>query len=151
MPTSADVFPVVEGRCTGRAPVQGQAGPSWQDGADVWILTATVVRFFGRVQIFFSNQAALVTSLFVAFAPGHAKTDETPLCRRRVRISNSGGDCSVWTFNFVQDIDAEISRLEKARALLTEHKATKKSRTMSAEGRARIAAAQKKRWAKAKR
>jgi hypothetical protein len=32
------------------APVQGQAGPSWQDGADVWILTSTVVRFLGRVQ-----------------------------------------------------------------------------------------------------
>jgi hypothetical protein len=55
----------------------------------------------------------------------------------------------------VQDIDAEISRLEKARALLTGHtaplKPAKKRRTMSAEGRARIAAAQKKRWAKAKR
>jgi hypothetical protein len=58
----------------------------------------------------------------------------------------------------VQGIDAEISRLEKARALLTGHIAPLKRglplsdrRTMSAEGRARIAAAQKKRWAKAKR
>jgi hypothetical protein len=53
----------------------------------------------------------------------------------------------------VQDIDAEINRLEKARALLTGHKASKlagKRSTMSAEGRARIAAAQKKRWAKKK-
>ena len=58
----------------------------------------------------------------------------------------------------LEDIEAEISRLEKARALLTEHKEPlkrgrppKKRRTMSAEGRARIAAAQKKRWAKARR
>jgi hypothetical protein len=53
----------------------------------------------------------------------------------------------------VQDIDAEISRLEKARALLTGHTAgepTRKRSKMSAEGRARIAAAQKKRWAKKK-
>jgi hypothetical protein len=59
----------------------------------------------------------------------------------------------------VQDIDDEISRLEKVRALLTDHTAplkrggpaAKKRWTMSAEGRARIAAAQKKRWAKVKR
>jgi hypothetical protein len=59
----------------------------------------------------------------------------------------------------VQDIDAEISRLEKARALLTGHTAPlkrgfaptpTKRRTMSAEGRARIAVAQKKRWANQK-
>jgi hypothetical protein len=53
----------------------------------------------------------------------------------------------------VQDIDAEISRLEKARALLTDHTAPLKRgkrSTMSAEGRARIAAVQKKRWAKKK-
>jgi hypothetical protein len=55
----------------------------------------------------------------------------------------------------VQDIDAEISRLEKVRALLTGHTTPlkrgmppKKRSTMSAEGRAIIAAAQKKRWAK---
>jgi hypothetical protein len=58
----------------------------------------------------------------------------------------------------VQSIDAEISRLEKARALLTGHTAPlkrgmpdRKRSTMSAEGRARVAAAQKKRWAKAKK
>jgi hypothetical protein len=54
----------------------------------------------------------------------------------------------------VRSLDAEISRLGKVRALLTEPtaplKVTKKRRTMSAEGRARIAAAQKARWAKAK-
>jgi len=33
-----------------RAPVQGQAGPSWQDGAEVWKLTLTVVRFLRRVE-----------------------------------------------------------------------------------------------------
>jgi hypothetical protein len=58
----------------------------------------------------------------------------------------------------VQEIDAEISRLEKARALLTGHTAPlkrgrpdRKGSTMSAEGRARIAAAQKKRWAAKKK
>lgn len=56
----------------------------------------------------------------------------------------------------VQGFDAEIMRLEKVRVLLTGHTAPlkrgfppKKRSTMSAEGRARIAAAQKKRWAKA--
>jgi hypothetical protein len=49
----------------------------------------------------------------------------------------------------VQDIEAEIIRLEKLRALLTGHTASEPTRKpMSAEGRARIAAAQKMRWAK---
>jgi hypothetical protein len=64
----------------------------------------------------------------------------------------------------VAEIDAEIARLEKAKALMsgqtapskrgrrpvTKSKTTAK-RTMSAEVRARIAAAQKARWAKAKK
>jgi hypothetical protein len=54
----------------------------------------------------------------------------------------------------MQTIDAEISRLEKVRALLTGHtaplKRAKRSK-MSAEGRARIAAAQRKRWAAKKK
>jgi hypothetical protein len=62
-------------------------------------------------------------------------------------------------------LDEEIARLEEARRLLagsttntaptnggTEARwGVSGKRTMSAEGRARIAAAQKKRWAKAKR
>jgi hypothetical protein len=72
------------------------------------------------------------------------------------------------TTEIIQTIDAEIARLEKARTLLNDHigarprrgrpvssKLTAVSkpggRKMSAEGRARIAAAQKARWAKAKR
>jgi hypothetical protein len=55
----------------------------------------------------------------------------------------------------LQSIDEEIVRLEKIRALLTDHtaplKPTRKRNTMSAEGRARIAAAQKKGWANTKR
>jgi hypothetical protein len=54
----------------------------------------------------------------------------------------------------VQNLDAEINRLEKARALLTGHTAPLKrgvAPRVSAEGRARIAAAQRKRWAKAKK
>jgi hypothetical protein len=58
----------------------------------------------------------------------------------------------------VLNIDAEISRLEKVRALLTDHTAplkretpTRKRNTMSAEGRARIAAAQRARWAAKKK
>jgi hypothetical protein len=70
------------------------------------------------------------------------------------------------TTEIIQTIDAEIARLERARALLNGHTSTPKRgrpaslktvatpkpqrRTMSAEGRARIAAAQKARWAKAK-
>jgi hypothetical protein len=70
------------------------------------------------------------------------------------------------TTEIIQTIDAEIARLEKARALLngkttspakrgrpsrlTVIATPKPRRKMSAEGRARIAAAQKARWAKAK-
>jgi hypothetical protein len=63
------------------------------------------------------------------------------------------------TTQVVQAIDAEIDRLSKARALLTDHTAPlkrgaapgRKRSKMSAEGRASIAAAQRARWAKAKR
>jgi len=66
------------------------------------------------------------------------------------------------TSKLVADIDAEIERLQQARALLNGAEAKRKpgraanstspkKRTMSAEGRARIAAAQKARWAKAKK
>jgi hypothetical protein len=58
----------------------------------------------------------------------------------------------------VQAINAEIIRLEQVRALLTDRTAslkrtapTRKRGTMSAEGRASIAAAQRARWAKVKR
>jgi hypothetical protein len=64
----------------------------------------------------------------------------------------------------VAQIDQEISRLQQVRALLTQNSVAPrrgrprvsaaatptKRHTMSAEGRARIAAAQKKRWAKQK-
>jgi hypothetical protein len=62
----------------------------------------------------------------------------------------------------LQTIDEEIERLSKARALLTgnvapskrglpQAAATRKPGTMSPEGRARIAAAQRARWAKARK
>ena len=59
----------------------------------------------------------------------------------------------------VQAIDKEITRLEKARAVLTGHTAPLKRgfpvksgrRKVSAESRARMAAAQKERWARAKK
>jgi hypothetical protein len=58
----------------------------------------------------------------------------------------------------VAELDAEIRRLQQVRALLTGHTAPlkrgrppgTKRRTMSPEGRARIVAAQKLRWAKKK-
>jgi hypothetical protein len=64
----------------------------------------------------------------------------------------------------VQSIDDEIDRLQRVRSLLTAHTAplkrgfptteqdspTRKRRKTSEEGRARTAAAQRKRWAKAK-
>ena len=69
----------------------------------------------------------------------------------------AGASCVVhWAMDLdaiAQNIDAEISRLKKVRALLTGHTAPLKRgkrSTMSAEGRARIAAAQRKRWAKKK-
>lgn len=56
-------------------------------------------------------------------------------------------------------IDSEISTLKQVRALLAgsgssgsrRGRPPKKKRTMSAEGRARVAAAQRKRWARQKR
>ena len=52
----------------------------------------------------------------------------------------------------IQTIDKEIERLQRARSLLTRHTAPARKRgTMSAEGRERIAAAQRARWAEAKR
>jgi hypothetical protein len=50
-------------------------------------------------------------------------------------------------------IDAEISRLQQARKLLAGTTSTRGSKrgTMSAEARARISAAQKKRWAQQKK
>jgi hypothetical protein len=73
------------------------------------------------------------------------------------------------TIEIIQTIDAEITRLEKASALLngdttsaarrgrsliskpTSTSTAQKRRKISAEGRARIAAAQKARWAKVKK
>ena len=72
------------------------------------------------------------------------------------------------TNDIVLEIDAEISRLQQARALLSSTdttvkrkpgrpagtslpKTAKAAHTMSAEARAKIAAAQKARWAKTKR
>jgi hypothetical protein len=60
------------------------------------------------------------------------------------------------TAQLVTEIDSEIARLQQARALLagvgsaTPAKAPRRKRTLSAEARARIAAAQKRRWAKQK-
>jgi hypothetical protein len=71
------------------------------------------------------------------------------------------------TKEILTHIDFEIARLQQAKALLIGEPARRKSgrpfskpatrassvkkRTMSAEGRARIAAAQRARWAKAKK
>jgi hypothetical protein len=61
------------------------------------------------------------------------------------------------TNDIVAALDSEILRLQQVKALLsgstTNPKApsAQKKHHLSAEGRARIAAAQKKRWAKAKR
>jgi hypothetical protein len=63
------------------------------------------------------------------------------------------------TSQIVVELNNEISRLQRVRALLTgnqnEHVAArpakKKHHAMSAEGRERIAAAQRKRWAKQKK
>ncbi len=63
------------------------------------------------------------------------------------------------TSQILIEIDAEIERLQQVKLLLsgsaaigTSHAApTPKKRTMSAKGRAHIAAAQKARWAKVKK
>jgi hypothetical protein len=61
------------------------------------------------------------------------------------------------TAQLISEIDSEIARLQQARALLagtgsaTHAKSGRKKRTLSAEARARIAAAQRLRWAKQKR
>jgi hypothetical protein len=59
------------------------------------------------------------------------------------------------TQELVAGIEEEIARLQQARSLLTGGGVgvgnKRKKRTMSAEGRAKIAAAQKKRWAAQKK
>jgi hypothetical protein len=67
------------------------------------------------------------------------------------------------TNEIIAQIDAEIARLQQVKSILSGTTATRQKpgpqihmpviikRTMSPEGRARIAAAQKKRWAKAKK
>jgi topoisomerase IA-like protein len=62
------------------------------------------------------------------------------------------------TSALIASIDSELSTLRQARALLAGRdghvrpgRKPGKTRTMSAEGRARIAAAQRARWAKQKR
>jgi hypothetical protein len=63
------------------------------------------------------------------------------------------------TTELLSAVDSEIATLQQVRALLAGQgghvrraaKAAKKKHTMSAEGRARIAAAQKARWAKQKK
>jgi hypothetical protein len=50
--------------------------------------------------------------------------------------------------NLIAALDAEVSRLQQVRKLLAGSAATRGSKhVISAEGRARISAAQKKRWA----
>jgi low affinity Fe/Cu permease len=74
---------------------------------------------------------------------------------------------SVKTIEIVAALDAEIARLQEARnamaglssvkrrgrpsASASQTQATRKKRTLSAEARQKIAAAQRKRWAKQKR
>jgi hypothetical protein len=54
--------------------------------------------------------------------------------------------------NLIIAIDAEISRLQQARKLLAGSASTRGSKhVISAEGRARISAAMKKRWAQKKK
>jgi len=58
------------------------------------------------------------------------------------------------TPEIIASIDAEISRLQQVRELLSGSTGTgtrKRKRNLSAEARARISAAQKKRWAQQKR
>jgi hypothetical protein len=58
------------------------------------------------------------------------------------------------TQKLLQEVKAEIARLQKVAALLEEGSTStsgrRKRKPMSPEARAKIAAAQKKRWAKAK-
>jgi hypothetical protein len=54
------------------------------------------------------------------------------------------------TIDIIRALDAEIARLQQVRPLLAGGSAAPKKRILSAAARAKIAAAQKKRWAKAK-
>jgi hypothetical protein len=62
------------------------------------------------------------------------------------------------TTDLLSSIDSEIARLQQVRALLAGQdghiptvRGPRKKRTLSAEARAKIAAAQRKRWAKQKK
>jgi hypothetical protein len=55
------------------------------------------------------------------------------------------------TNEIITALDTEIARLQEARMILAGGPAATKRRILSPEARAKIAAAQRKRWAKAKR
>jgi hypothetical protein len=80
--------------------------------------------------------------------PKHVKTNSIPVLALPIIPSDMNTEA------IVQNLDAEIRRLEKARALLTGHTVPLQrgvAPRVSAEGRARIATAQRKRWAAKKK
>jgi hypothetical protein len=98
------------------------------------------------------------------------KFGEIELCRIHGLISVSAAVCysvSVKTTEILAALDAEIARLQEARNALAglsaakrrgrpsasapQNKTNTKKRTLSAEAREKIAAAQRKRWAKQKK
>lgn len=88
---------------------------------------------------------------------------ETPIDHQHPRVFHLTHDAlsqllSRLLYNFemqineiVAALDSEILRLQQVKALLSGSTTNGKKHHLSAEARARIAAAQKKRWAKAKR
>ena len=74
------------------APVQGQAGPSWRDGAEMLILTPTVVRFSGGVETE-REKKSLVTMAALYFC-----------------IIGQGGDYRCGRFTLTQSSWTELGR-----------------------------------------
>jgi hypothetical protein len=83
--------------------VQGQAGPSWQDGADIGIPTYTVVRFLGRVQG--ERKFLLVTMAALFGGAGSFEYQRLPRSQ-----GDAGGQC--W-FRLRNIVDNDILRFKR--------------------------------------
>jgi hypothetical protein len=102
----------------------------------------------------------ITTGTGIILGPGSHRNERARYFVAAQRLQWRSEEAPLDTTQIVQAIDAEIERLSKARALLTGHTAPlkrtgalpgRKRCGMSAEGRARVAAAQRARWAKVKK
>ena len=96
LPTGADAFPAVGGRCTGReSRCKAKQGRRGKTALTCGLLAPTVVRFLSRVQSgrgFFGNQAAAITSHLSHSLRGERSADS---CVPAAASGGAGGIAAV--------------------------------------------------------